>query len=467
MQTTWRQIELPGPVTCCVPDTDASLTSFVLQEQGDWFEGELAFVRSLAQPGWHCVDVGASYGCYALAMAACSGTTGLVTAIEPHPQQVAALRCSVAKLRGCAPVNVESCAAGATEVDEGLLSDPKDPELAELSPQGVHEVEVRTLDAIVAEAGRPVDLLKIDVEGAGSAVLAGAPGVLADDRTIVQFVIRHAGQHQARTCALLQRSGRIIYRLVPGLGALAPLLPGENLDPFTINAFAIPARQVGPLMERGLLIDVIDESTPIPDSVRVQDAIDSCAKKPWIAPFKPAWQPNAIVPGWEQQRRAVAMCVMADDPLLSRTTRASLLYHALASARKAMSSGVNGSRLFTLARISAAMGFRMEAVRVVESVVQILNSSDEELTRSFAEPFLLPMPLHEELRFESLPGMIRCATLEGVSFLASYSAFFGGVSRLPAFEAICRLPIRSGRSDRILAMLQSMNQKAAPKVLRL
>ena len=53
----------------CLPDSLQHLSSYILREQGDWFEDEGKFLRQLVQPGQRVIDIGANYGVYALSLA--------------------------------------------------------------------------------------------------------------------------------------------------------------------------------------------------------------------------------------------------------------------------------------------------------------------------------------------------------------------------------------------------------------
>jgi len=88
-EPTLRQ--LPGGVEILVPGGRPGMTSYVLLEQGDWFEPDLAFVRGFLRPGDAVVDVGACFGVYALSTAARVGAGawqaeigGLAYAVAPE-----------------------------------------------------------------------------------------------------------------------------------------------------------------------------------------------------------------------------------------------------------------------------------------------------------------------------------------------------------------------------------------------
>lgn len=437
------------------------MTGFVLEEQGDWFEPELPMLRRLVRPGWQVVDVGASYGCYGLSLAATVGASA-VTLVEPHPAFGEALARGASAAGG--RCKLHRCAVG--PAGRGLLSDPKDPEMARLSEDGVHDVEVRPIDELVPDP-LAIDLLKVDIEGDLHAALASGSRILAGDRAVVQMPIRLSGQHQGRSCALLMEAGRTLHRVLPGLGVLVPLLPGEGADAFQLNLLAIPAGRRDELRERGLVLGVIDESSPLPEGIKVQMVIDRLAAEPWAKTLCGSWAPNAILPGWDQQRRAVAMQRLAEDAALAVSDRAACLHQALVASRRALAGGMTGSRLVTAVRIMCAAGARVEASRAAEALQAFAQAKDAEIATSFAEPFLPPLREHEAFDAPAIPDLARCMAIEAGLFVPFFSAYFQGATKLPAYERAAALPLHGARSGRVEAILKRMNQRQAPMALRL
>ena len=67
-------VRVKGGGEICVPAS--SMSAYVLLEQEDWFEKEIAFVRRMLRPGMRVIDIGANYGTYTLAMARAVGLEG-------------------------------------------------------------------------------------------------------------------------------------------------------------------------------------------------------------------------------------------------------------------------------------------------------------------------------------------------------------------------------------------------------
>jgi FkbM family methyltransferase len=146
----------------------------LLMLEGERFVLERQLVRRLVQSGMHAVDVGANIGYYLLLLARAVGPDGKVSCFEPDPENLAELERNV-RLNGLANVRIHPAAVGAenktVELRGGINST--------IAPGGELRVPLVSLDSAVT---RPVDFLKIDVEGYEGYVLAGARQILIQDR---------------------------------------------------------------------------------------------------------------------------------------------------------------------------------------------------------------------------------------------------------------------------------------------
>lgn len=150
-----------------------------------WDVRELRFLRRHLGPGMKFIDVGAHHGFYSVLARTLVAGDGRVLAIEPSPRCVRRLRWHL-RLNHATDVDVWPVAVGARRQRSGLFVPTRGVDTtsslrlnaAGPCPQRI-DVEVFTLDEIVAARGlRAVDLVKLDVEGAESAVLDGATHVL-------------------------------------------------------------------------------------------------------------------------------------------------------------------------------------------------------------------------------------------------------------------------------------------------
>lgn len=160
------------------------------------------------------VDGGANIGFYAILGARLVGANGRVVAFEMMPDTAAILRRHVA---GNAPLPVEVVERALSgRVGEWVTAsvEPGKHGQASIVDAGVSDartkvsVETVTLDAALAHLG-PIDLIKLDLEGAEFMALSGASAVLA--RT--QNVIFESNTEDRRIFDLLEGAGFVVERL--------------------------------------------------------------------------------------------------------------------------------------------------------------------------------------------------------------------------------------------------------------
>lgn len=141
-------------------------------------------ILRLLEPGMTVVDAGANIGYYSLAAASRVGTTGRVHAFEPSPSVAARLaeNVQINALETCIQVNAS--ALGRQSGEARLYLDSDDCEgnsmFSAVTARVSIRIQVDTLDEYICRNGiTRVDLLKVDVEGAESALVVGAQGVLS------------------------------------------------------------------------------------------------------------------------------------------------------------------------------------------------------------------------------------------------------------------------------------------------
>lgn len=177
---------------------------------------ELKFVCSRLRPGQVAVDVGCHKGAYTYWMRRRVGVAGTVLAFEPQPGQVDYLRHVFAAMRyrnvilepkalsdapGRLPLHIP---IGPGLTHAASLVDGKSQD----GPCRTIEVEVTTLDAVLADRQQGPALVKIDVEGHESAVLAGARETLGKYRPalLVECESRHRPDGDVRPVTELLES---------------------------------------------------------------------------------------------------------------------------------------------------------------------------------------------------------------------------------------------------------------------
>jgi FkbM family methyltransferase len=141
-------------------------------------------IRSILRPGDFAVDLGANHGWFSVVMARAVGASGAVWAIEPGAAMVAALQSNL-ELNPGLPVTVHRLAV-ADAGGEVLLHHFSDLPHGHASTSALgreafdtERVRCVVLDELLAGAGAPPALVKMDVEGSELKVLQGATALLA------------------------------------------------------------------------------------------------------------------------------------------------------------------------------------------------------------------------------------------------------------------------------------------------
>lgn len=443
------EIRLPDDVLILVPAFIDEITTYVLIEQEDWFEAEIAFVRKFLQPGMRCLDIGANFGVYALAMAARVGPAGTVFAFEPSASTAAFLRKSAAR-NGFAQLQVVQaavsdaegtvCLGGADAVHRHIASNGEAGEF----------VPAVTLDGWY-ERQRPerVDFVKIDVEGAEPAVVAGGHAFLRTCDPLIMVEINNGGRVDLRAVDALRELGYEIYRLAPGPEFLIPVDDGhmpssDRLDPYQLNLFACRPSRAAALEARGLLAR---QAVPNP---AVEPGIGHrwLRQRTYFAPLERIVMDAAAAPtpdGHADYMTALDHAVTAAHPTLAPDLRWAHLTAALRRLEAALEQVRNLARLCTAARLYAEVGLRGRAVAALQEVAAMLNRPGVTLR----EPFLCPLARYETIALGRNPSLWFAAqTIEGLERLSNFSSRFSLNSTVGDLDYIRQTPFDTAEMER-------------------
>ena len=197
---------------------------------------ETRLLHGILQPGMVFVDIGANIGYYTSLAAARVGARGRVIAIEPAPQNFSLLRRNIAESDNF-HVEVYQCALGGQSTTGVLyLSETNagdhrtfamdDPERSKIP------TSIRRLDDLI-DASTHIDVVKMDIQGAEPAALAGMTGLLKANRDIVLFTefwpaaIKQSGYCPRDFLHRLRQSGFRLRRIDEAQ---------ERLEDFTLQA---------------------------------------------------------------------------------------------------------------------------------------------------------------------------------------------------------------------------------------
>lgn len=161
--------------------------------RGVYETAEISFARSVVRPGSAVLDLGSHMGFFTFTMAGLVGPSGSVHCFEPLAENADLIERSIAENGLQDVVTLHRCAVGAAagrvhlvriagEVNRGIAHvrgrAAIDESIHELRP-----VDVVRLDDL--DLPRPVNFVKMDIEGAEPLAVEGAAALLARDRPVV------------------------------------------------------------------------------------------------------------------------------------------------------------------------------------------------------------------------------------------------------------------------------------------
>ncbi len=422
-------VNIQGGIEVQVPDDIGLLTPYVLLEQEDWFEAELAFVRAWLQPGMKVVDIGANYGVYTLAAASRVGEEGKVWCFEPCRTTAAWLRRSVAanKLN-----NVSLTEAGVSDRrGEARLAVHANPELnavlaGDAEDDGDSQVIrlVRLDDYMAENRLLPVDLLKLDAGGCEGRVITGGKRFFEQQSPLVLYEIKHGSEWNLALVERFAALGYRSYRLVPGLQLLAPFDPARDVDPMLLNLFCCKDDRAGELAAGGWLVrePLVPQDLPAPPAGRW---VDHLARYPFAAQRLEDWprfmEENVGNAAWVIHQQALDYYVLARQELPA-AERHACLECAYRLLFKLLEEHGNTANVQSFVRVALEAG-RWQPAR--EALQFLMQQMAEGIPALPAEPFL---PVSEVLEWVD-PGAdagawMKAAVLERFEKTRAHSSYF-------------------------------------------
>jgi len=439
-------VSIRGGARICVPRSLQLITPYVLLEQEDWFEDEIRFVRRYLQPGMRCVDVGASFGVYTMAMARCVGTTGRVWAFEPTPRTGDYLQ-NTLELNEATNAGLTRAAlsdrSGTVAFSVGEHSELN--AVAKDTASRNVQVAAMTLDRAVAEgAWGDIDFIKLDVEGHEREVVAGGAAFFASASPLAMFEIKAGDRVDLGMLAPFRTLGYRFFRSLPEPPMLVPFDEAAPPDVAQLNVFAAKEDRVRRLAAAGLLAEsagVVPETTAGAWANYLRTA-------PYAQQLAGEWPQKAglfAATDAKSYLRALARYAQSRAPALDAPTRIALLKQAKQEVTESMVKKDTLSRCVTLARLAYELGERVSAVEALRGALPRIPAESHRL---LAEPFLAPSSRHEQIRIDAPDEWLFSAAGEQLERLGAYSSFLTGTSSLGLLDVLVQVPFCSPEMER-------------------
>jgi FkbM family methyltransferase len=454
-------------ISVVVPDSLELITTYVLREQGDWFEDEIRFVRSLLEPGQKAVDVGANYGLFALSMAQVVGRTGRIWAFEPASSTAALLSESLS-MNGFSHVVLDQRALS-DHAGTAQLSLNDNSELNELVRNGAaasasETVALISLDDAMQEHGwSDIDFVKIDAEGEEAAIIRGGRNFLRTQSPLIQYEVKAGSAIHLELVQAFADIGYASYRLVPGLGALVPFDVREAVDGFLLNLFCCKPDRAAKLAAAGRLV-LADDSLAMAHGQRLDRLLQggvAASAYGWQKKLVPLPYGKLLASTWQQTvaqghsievEKALVLHAMARDEALPIAERALALRTSFEKLAAACDTQPGFLRLVSLARVAREFGARMVAVRALDNAFQLAVKHQQV---NPGEPFLASSERFDSLDpRDAIGNWVIGSILEELERNASFSSFYTGQAARQRLEMIRTLGFGSPEMARRLALVE-------------
>ncbi len=466
--TSTTQLEMIDGVRVVVPDSLDLITCYVLKEQQDWFEDEIKFLRRLLQPGQRIIDIGANLGVYTLSMARTVGPTGRVWAFEPASSTAGLLAQGIAA-NGFGHVVLEQCALS-SESGTLRLTLNDQSELNSLvrdgEPSGAsEEVQVSTLDECRERHGwRDIAFIKIDAEGEERNILNGGKRFLAEESPLIQYEVKAGTQVHMELVDHFAALGYPSYRLVPGLGILAPFDRAARPDTYLLNLFACKQDRADALAKQGFLTQGTAAATQARGGglSAMWSRITSRVAYDWHTTLMRLPYGKQLAGLWKSTMKdsddssevaeALHDYAMSRDADLPASQRFAALSKSVGAFRSLAGRGSRGLRLASLARAAADLGERSLAIEALQRLGTEVN---EKKQVDLAEPFLVPSARFDTIvPGDSIGDWVMAATMEELERLGAFSSFYTRQTTLPRLDALRAMGFASPEMQRRAALIR-------------
>ena len=356
-------VKMPGGVRIALPVSLENRVSYVLSEQGDWYDESIRFLRGMAKKGMHVLVLNAGYGCYALSLARAVGAGGIVMAFENDSEQRTFLERSKKMNR-----------------------------MKQLQLMG----EACT-DALLAEVAWAHDIVCVHGESP-LAVLDGCNKLLTESSPLVLLEAFSNKQVDARVLAYMIEIGYATYRLVPGLGLLVPFAADWIGTARQDHLFFCKPDRAEIMETGGYLVSNELDAVQLPEDSGL-----------WINMFKgrastrkllPVWKQLAEVhhsnPEWVNLRNALHAYQLAGSSKQSPRERYGNLNASLSLLLNAADLEHNAPRLSSCARVAAELGRDDDAIAALTILKSLIESEQTFVPK---EPFLTTHACYDHTSF--------------------------------------------------------------------
>ena len=428
-------LTIVNDVKVTVPSSPRLMTNYILQEQGDWFEDEIHFIRHFIKPGMKVIDIGANYGLYSLSIAKIAGPSGKIWAFEPTPSTAACLKKSIDANNFS---NIELIQLGLSDrFGSASFYTSPNSELNSLSKEAtagdnVEEISLVTLDHCLAQYDwQDIDFIKLDAEGEEAKILSQGHKTLSALSPLIMFELKHLSSVNLPLIKQFKDLGYESYRLIPGLNVLVPFDPSKAADPYLLNLFCCKEDKAKELEGKGLLVRQWSDDFAIEDCI----ANSVLGELPYM---KSLSGNNTLNSPSEAYSEVLKLYLMSLTEKRSSTERVACLLTSLDKLRPLFTSGeARTEHLATYARIAFDAGERSFGLDIIYSMIDRFS---ENMSQGISQPFLPAAVRYDSLDpGKNLNAWLFASALEACIEKYKFSSYYTKNDTLPLFESLTDL----------------------------
>jgi hypothetical protein len=393
-------IHLPIGEDCYLVANDLpeDMHTYILREQGKWFETEYEFLvrhADLFKVFW---DFSEDPGVFAIPIAKVQIVTdGQSVAIRDNPSSISLLNKSI------------------TYNNLNNLQVLKAPEIDQLLPDLVR-FSVDYNDKTASKIGRWID----DFD-------ASSPLILAS--------LRHFEESDLSTYNLLRICDYQPYRLLPGYDLLVPHEKDDVIEASDINLFFCKPDTAARLEQQGILCQAVAEIENMP-ALEASDLWQKgLSEKAYAIPQLQGWINNAPSGQWgNAYRLALNLERQGRDITISPGIRWASIKQSQTILISLLENEITVPRLLSAIRVTADSGKRELAAQWAMSLTQNLDHKSGPV---FNEPWLTPLKEFEQLPMtEDALGWVRTVAMVAYEHLHSFSSWFTPEQSLNFWEQL-------------------------------
>ena len=454
-----REVRIRGDIAVCVPDSILNLSTYIFQEQEDWFESEIVFSRIFLKPGMKMIDMGAQLGVYGLVAARATAPTGKVWMFDPDPKTFDYLAESIRMNRFA---HVTLIPVASSNLDRhAFLSVDSD---SALNMDGIGAFgDNRTMAFMSLDEGLKnnvfepdTDFLKIDLREQDDIILKRGKQFFKTCSPLVQYKIADGnGILRLEKVTRFEEIGYQSYYLIPGLKVLVPFVTGEKPDAFLLNLFCCKPDRAAALSRQGFLVlpESVDESLP---AIAPSLWINCLQDFPYARRFLSDWQNYSAEHDrdlhWQIHQEALSAYSLSQSVEAPTGVRFQALKKAYNLMITLLRDHATVARILSAVRMAIDLGCRENAVMILNHLAGSFLPS-----RQFTpdEPFL---PLSSRMASvdpgNDVDAWALYFALETRELNQSFSTFFTGKDTLSNLEQMKTFSFLGPEMERRLQLIQ-------------